>query len=294
MRVLVIMNHVHPELVPRVRRQFSRFDDVCIATPPGGEGDIDYYTGSFTYQSAVVQYLRSYASPDTGQTLVVHEDVALAADLSFLSQFDDTDDRVLCHDPQLIRGRLFPGWDWNFRVLASWSQPMDSAVGSGVTDSPEVLRRTRLYKQHEYWFSMLGNATFDWTVGDSSIPPPANSLLRSWFGGNSGDHMSYDFGLPLFYGFSDYFTFPNSIAADVEQFLSATVSVGLFAEVAVPTMLVWLGRELVRGAETFDLLWGHARDSVAHITSDLALVEYFAARPGVFGVHPVDLSRFAE
>ena len=285
--VIVVFNHAYPSNIPRVRSWYGRFGDVTVVTPVDGGGDVQYDTGSFLWQSAVVAALRAVPRRHE-HTLVVHDDVLLAPDLDVLGLLPNADSAV-CHVNWALMGRLLTGWGWNLRIALAWSSPMDSLFGSGTMNCATVLGNSLLHRRRAAEISQLPEARFSSDDEEDSRRPWATGLQQRV----PFPDGEFRFGLPLRFGFSDYFTFPNYLAVEVEDFLARTVRCNLFCEVAIPTMLAWSGLELVPCKERFDDLWGAARVGLG-LTSLADVRTFFADRPDLLGIHPVKMSVFTD
>jgi hypothetical protein len=285
--VIVVFNHPFPSNIPRVRSWYGPFGDVTVVTPVDGGGDVQYDTGSFLWQSAVVAALRSVPRRHAN-TLVVHDDVLLSPGLDVLGMLPGPDS-ALCHVNWALAGSVLTGWGWNLRISLGWSSPMDSLFGIGTMNCGTVLRNSLVHRRRAHEIARLPEARFLRDEEEDARRPfatPLQDLLPF-------RDDQFAFGLPLRFGFSDYFTFPNSLAHEVEDFLARSVRCNLFCEVAIPTMLAWLGLNLVPCRDRFEDLWEAARTQLGLRTMD-DVRALFAERPDIIGIHPIKMSTFID
>lgn len=284
-----MFNNPFPQNVARIREWYAPFGDVCVATPIDGGGDVIYETGSYTWQAGVVAALRGRERRHE-HTLVVHDDVLLAPGLDVVSLLGDHHhDAVLCHSNWTLAASVPSGWRWSLRVAAGWQWPMDYDLSALLDDCAAVLKASALYRRNESAIQRLPEARLQVEDDRLSGGPWAAAILEHL--PLRGD--TYWFGLPLRFGISDYFTFPNSIADEATDFLARTVRCNLFSEVAVPTMLGWSNKQIVSHHDRFDDRWtADTRSGLAFVTMD-DVRAYFAARPDLIGAHPIKLSQIA-
>jgi hypothetical protein len=104
----------------------------------------------------------------------------------------------------------------------------------------------------------------------------------------------FDFGLPLYIGNSDFFMFPNSLAPVIEDFLRRSLECGLFVEIAIPTLVAWLGLP-VRYEHSRQLIpFGEDYKMFQNLKSISDLEQFFIENPKVLSIHPVKFSGFNE
>jgi len=287
--LIVVFNHPFPVNIPRIRSWYEPFGDVCVVTPVDGGGDVVYDTGSFLWQAAVVAALRSRPRRH-GHTLVVHDDLLLAPGLDVMGLLgSDPGNSALHHFLWNLAGPVLGGWQWNARVALTWGAPMEAIGGFGLMDCASVLRGSAIYRRRERAIAALPEARLTMEhASDTHHSATAFLADRIKMSGNE-----FRFGLPLYAGFSDYFTFPNTMADDVEDFLARTVRCNLFCEVAIPTMLVWSGMRLMPCHDNFNDVWGADRVRTAFRSLD-DVRKVFADDPDLIGIHPVKMSRFVD
>lgn len=298
--VCVIYNHPHPETVDIVRDWNSQFGDVTIVAPPGGGGDVEYYTGSYLFQAALVEFLKARA-PSAGYTIVCGDDMVLnpTFDIEALKQFPDSDqflfggDGLLpeeesCSvrvDPTTPR-RLdeAPHWFWSNHVAIAMIDPMSRETGSGDMNPTDLLRGSDIWRAHNARISEMPITRW---VPDAQFRPRWVQLLMNRLAGESG-YVTID--VPLFFGYSDFFVFSNADAGMIADFLARTVRAKLFVEVAIPTMVAWSGRSTTLLHGRLDIRWGESRREFEF--NDLDEVRrYFEEHPECVGIHPVKWSR---
>ena len=285
-RICVVYNHAFPSSVDHVREWNSQFGEVTIVTPPGGGGDLEYCSGPYLWQAAVVEYLR--AAPDVeGHTVVVGDDFVLAPGFDPATLLGDhVDHGGLCHLVWPLGSEIPGSWVWANRVATTWSRPTAPITGSGAEDCAAELRASELYRRGAEAIDQLGATTF--TLAPDTGPE------TGWWAGmmreRTGAKGRVNTGVPLRGGLSDLFSFPNSHSSAVRDFLARTVRVNLFVEVAVPTMLAWSGLHLERLGNRLDYRWGDDRAEFDFGSVD-DVVGYLEQRPNLVGIHPVKWSR---
>lgn len=287
--VIVIFSHPYPGNVNRLRAWYERFGDVCIVTPPDGGGDAVFEVGSFCWQAAVVAALR--ARPRQHEhTLVVHDDLFIApnADLHGLLG-DNPTSAAITHRGLPIAGASTKQWMWMLDAVVKWGCSNLPGLGVGTDDCRSVLTQSLMYRARPEMVEQLPQS---WVVVD-----PDGDPYHAWAAAHAHqvhrDDGIFRFGLPLSAGYADYFTFPNRIEDEVEDFLARTVRCGMFCETAVPTMFAWSGLRLVDCSAQFDVRWGDRREDT-EFASLSELERYFAQHPEILGVHPVKTSRFRD
>lgn len=284
--IIVIFNNPFPRQVEAVRRWYEPLGDVCIATPVDGGGDVIYETGSFTWQAAVVAALRKRERRHE-HTLVLHDDVVLRPGLDVLSLLgDDPASSALCHSNWVLATPVISGWTWSLRVALGWEHSMHHEFGMLADDCAAVLKNSLLYQRNEAFISTLPEARLAFGEGGDPRRPWAEELQK-FLPARKGH---YWFGLPLRFGVSDYFTFPNRISVEVEDFFARTVRCSLFSELAVPTMLGWSGLQLVSHPQRFDDRWSDDRSGL-EFHSEADIRAYFESAPELIGAHPIKFSR---
>lgn len=286
--VLVIMNHPIPAVVGLVSEWFAQHGNVVIATPLHGGGDLEFDTGSYLFQGAVVEYLRQ-GGANTGHTIVVHDDLPLSqhfhADAVLVSE-----DMSLCHIVQPLGGSLYSDWVWKPRVFASMARSRDEVLGSGLASPSDALRQTVLYKRNSVNVDAFAESTFTWEGDDQ----PSPLWFSAWLRESGFNESSASIGVPLFYGMSDFFSFPNSLGDAILEFLRVTLECRLFVECAIPTMLAWSGLELRQCYKEVHYDWGQGPHDLRSIDGVEQLTQFFDGNPELIGVHPVKFSRFVR
>jgi len=283
--VIVVFNHPFPGNVERARAWNSRFGPVSVVAPPDGGGEVTYEVGSYFWQAAVVAALR--ASPRKhAHTLVIQDDALLAPDLDLGALLgSEPDNTALCHTAVPLAGPLMSGWPWTLRQALLWSRSGDSLFGVGTYDARQTLLNSKIYRRNSERIGRLPVA--------SMIPDPDGDPKRPWAAPLQGllpiGEKGYSFGIPFYHGFSDFFTFPNRIADEVEDFLARTVRCGIFCEIAIPTMLRWSGVSVVSCSQRFDTRWGEERAGL-EFRSQREVAEFFSQHPELIGAHPIKFS----
>ncbi len=286
--LLVIFNHRHESILDKVLDYNGRFSDNIVAAAPfAAPGVVQYSSGVYLAQGAIVEYLatRRYRGD---YTLVIHDDLVLNPTLDLSELAPGAEQIVRIYKTRLMDGNLTPTWFWQVRVLASWFTPRTGLGGTGVNDPKELLATSLLYAQNQELIESMGVSRLAVEVDPSSI----SASLAAWMNTHFPGQREFDLGLPLFMGNADYLLFPNRHAVVIEDFLRRTVESGLMSEVAVPTLANWLGLPLTFDKERQVLQTGTVWNT--DITSVADIESLFAERPELISVHPVKFSRFRD
>ena len=296
----VVYNHPFPETVDAVRDWNSQFGDVTIVTPPGGAGDLEYYTGSYLFQAAIVEFLKS-RKPVEGYTIVVSDDLVLnpGTDIEALMQFPDGDQFLLPGDGLLPEERFCneriapcfprrlddaPFWFWTNNVAITMLDSMNPEMGNGEPDPIAMLRGSEIWRANSARIDAMPGTVYPPVFASSSQWVPLHLARLVDESGN------VSLPIPLFFGYSDFLVFPNARARMIADFLARTVRAKLFVEVAIPTMLAWSGLPVTLLNGRFDIRWSADRDEL-NFTGVEALRRFFEERPQCVGVHPIKWSR---
>lgn len=286
--LLVIFNHRHEAVVDRAVDYNRRFaDNVVVAAPFSSPGGVQYSSGVWLAQGAIVEYLaqRRFRGDCT---LVIHDDLVLNPGVQ-LSELAVPHGEVLrMYRTQLIQGQMTPTWWWHFRLLANWFTPRSNPFGTGVNDPRELLKSSLLFQQNRDEITRMGVSR----LGFGAPPAQISPVLAAWVDAYYPGLSTFNFGLPLFTGNADYLLFPNRLAPEIEDFLRRSIEGGLMSEVAVPTLANWLGLPLRFDYERQILQTGMGWN--ADITSVAGIEAFFAERPELLSIHPVKFSRFTQ
>ena len=288
--LVVVFNHHHAGTIKLVQEYNSRFNcPVHIAAPFDGEEVIRYSSGSYLWQGAVVEYLSDLQN-DSGYTLFIHDDLVLNASLQ-LSELEDVEPHYIrFYDSHKVNGILDPQWPWTIRAMTNWFTPKHQSFGTGVDDVVQVLKGSLLYKRNQIYIDSLQSSTFMLENGH----PPLPEILSAWIDCYFPGRTEFDFGLPLYAGISDFFMFPNAYASEIEDFLRRSVECGLFVEIAIPTLVHWLGLPVYYEGNRQLFPLGNDWNMFHHLQSIESIEQYFAENPDLLSIHPVKFSRFSE
>lgn len=286
-RLCVVYNHAFPDTVESVRKLNEAFGDVVIVTPPGGGGDIEYYTGSYTWQAAVVEYLRSRPSEEQGHTLVVGDDVVINPSIDPFQFLAGSDQKCIHQGIWAIAGELPSPWFWHERLALAYTRPMHHLLGNGEDNPRRLLSESALFASRVGEIQQLHHSKLVAT-GDPSLRA---NWVRACISEEFAGGLTVDFGLPLYGGYSDLFSFPNSSSAMILDFLMRSVRANLFVEVAIPTMLAWSGLEVISLGERLQACWGDDRKDI-DFRGALDMWNYFERNPELVAVHPVKISKW--
>jgi hypothetical protein len=270
-----------------VREWYSHLDDVCIVTPPGGGGDIEYYTGSYLWQAAIVEYLLE--RPETsGSTVVTGDDLLLRPEVALDDLLGPNPEETVCH-PGIwpVTGRLMRDWYWVPRIALTWHYPMNPLFGNGTLNNHETLLGSEIYLRNRDTIDQLPKTRLgveiDAATSELWLDRAAAQLTPQ-------GHVDYGLGVPIYAGYSDFFTFPNSYSSDFVDFLRRSVRANMFVETAIPTMLQWSELSIVEVADRLEVLWEADREQL-NFTSLDQVDAYFDSHPHVVGAHPIKLSK---
>jgi hypothetical protein len=283
--LLVIFNHRHEEVLDEVLNYNSRFsENVVAAAPFASPGVVQYSSGVFLAQGAIVEYLagRRFRAD---YTLVIHDDLALNPQLR-LEDLVSEQDVVRMYRTRLLEGSLTPTWAWQLRAMTAWFTPRSNPFGTGVNDPSNLLRSSLLYGENRALIEEWGSSRL--TLG--AEPTEISAVMAAWIETHFPGQREFDFGLPLFMGNADYLLFPNRMAPLIEDFLRRTIECGLMSEVAVPTLANWLGLPLVFDHDRQFLRTGTEWFTDIRSVGDLEAL--FGKNPDLVSVHPVKFSRF--
>ncbi len=298
--VCVVYNHPFPETVDAVRDWNSQFGDVTIVAPPGGGGDVEYYTGPYLFQAAVVEFLKA-ARPVEGYTIVVSDDLVLnpTFDLEALKRVPDADQFLFAGDGVLPVERFCtartdpssprrldeaPAWAWTNNVAIAMLDPIGLEAGSGEMDPTAILRTSGIWRANSARLDAMPDTRWAPLAGRSSewVQLHVAQLV------DESGHVSIE--IPLFFGYSDFLVFPNAHAGMIADFLARTVRAKLFVEVAIPTMLAWSGLPTTLLHGRLDIRWLESRNDFNFAGID-ALLGFFDENPDCIGIHPVKWSK---
>lgn len=283
--LLVIFNHRYESVVDDVvdyNRRFS--DNVVVAAPFATPGGVQYSSGVFYAQGAIVEYLAADRYRNE-YTLVIHDDLVLNPTLEVAELLPEHGEAVRIYKTRLLEDAMNATWFWQLRVLTNWFTPRSNPFGTGVDSPRELLATSRLYAHNRELIEAMGTSRL--TIGED--PKNISMILDAWIETNFPGCRDFTFGLPLFMGNADYLLFPNRHADLIEDFLRRTVECGLVSEVAVPTMANWLGLPLHFDRERQVLQTGV--DWFTDVTSLADIDALFAAHPELISVHPIKFSR---
>ncbi len=287
--LLVIFNHRHESVLDPVLEYNSRFsDNVVVAAPFAGPGIVQYSSGVFLAQGAIVEYLASGRWRNE-YTLVVHDDFVLnpATRLPDLLPGDDRE-ILRMYRTKLMAGPMTPTWYWQFRVMVNWFTPRSNPYGTGVNSPRELLAESLLYQQNTQSIDAMGTSRLTFAVPPEEI----TATLAAWIDTHFPGREEFDLGLPLFQGNADYFLFPNRLAPLIDDFLRRTIESGVISEVAVPTLANWLGLPLEVDAPRQVLRTGP--QWFTDVTSVADIHALFERQPELLSIHPIKFSRFTQ
>jgi hypothetical protein len=286
--LLVIFNHRHEEVLDAVLDYNRRFSDNVVAAAPFAAPDVvQYSSGVFLAQGAIVEYLAGRRFRGD-YTLVIHDDLVLNPALHLEDLVPAGDDVVRMYRTRLLAGTMTRTWSWQLRVLTNWLTPRSNPFGTGVNDPADLLRSSLLHRRNRDVIEALGTSRL--TVGED--PASISAVLAAWIETHFPGQREFDLGLPLFMGNADYLLFPNHLAPLIEDFLRRTIECGLMSEVAVPTLANWLGLPLEHDSERQYLRTG--TDWFTDVTSVGDIESLFSRDPHLISVHPIKFSRFTH
>jgi hypothetical protein len=287
--LVIVFNHHYSVALNLVKKYNSRFsDNISIAAPFDELGVIRYSTGSYLWQGAIVEYLGKLENYE-GSTLVIHDDLVLNSGLTMSDLASEDLERVRFSHTFKFQGDINLNWPWQFRVLTNWFTPKHILFGSGTDDVVEILKDSLLYKRNQRYIDSLEPSRLNLAQDHTT-----HELVKTWANFYFPNRTEFDFGLPLFIGNSDFFMFPNSYAPLIEDFLRRTLECGLFVEIAIPTLVEWLGlpihfeqpRQLIPFGENYNMF--------QDLKSLDDIEKFFVAHPEVLSIHPVKFSKFSE
>jgi hypothetical protein len=288
MKLLIVFNHNYSKIVSPVvayNRQFS--SEIKVAAPFKGEGILNYCSGSYMWQGALVEYLKSTAGKqDHGPTLVLHDDVAINPHMTLDHRFDPS--QISFGAIYGVQGEFW-SWHWNFRLATNWFSPKSVLFGHGVDSCVETLKATRLYKRNK---AHIDNLPVSRLLLDRSADSGYPAVVKGYLETYHGDSTTLDFGLPLYCGNSDFMVLPPGYDDDIIDFLEASIQCGLFVEVAIPTMLMWLNVPIRNLGKELHFPFGEAYSSFDGFRSPADIEEYFRTQSQLLAIHPVKFSRF--
>jgi|GEM_PF-6561174 len=288
--LVVVFNHHHAEAKKLVQEYNSRFNcPVHIAAPFDGEEIIRYSSGSYLWQGAIVEYLSDLKNYD-GYTLFIHDDLVLNAYMQLSELEDDEPHFIRLYHSHKVNGISDPLWPWTIRALTNWFTPKHQSFGTGVDDVVQILKGSLVYKRNRIYIDSLNSSKFVLESGR----PPLPEILSVWIDRYFPGRTEFDFGLPLYAGISDFFMFPNTYASEIEDFLRRSIECGLFVEIAIPTLVHWLGLPVHHGGNRQLFPLGSDWNMFNHLRSIEEIEQYFVEHPELLSIHPVKFSRFKE